>query len=380
MCIEHKSNKLKVTFLGGSINSAVGKAHFSSISIDGRFDLVAGCFSRDGNVNLASASVYGVSPDRVYASIDELIKNEKNNIDAVIILTPTDQHLNNVSTALNNNIPVICEKSLALSVDEAIHLKTLTNKNNSFLAVIYNYLGYPIIRELRKFIKNGTLGIIRHIQIEMPLENYALFDNLGNPVGAQEWRLKDGAIPTISLDLGVHLHMLVKYLTNEQPLKVIAKSSSLGNHSSVIDNVNCIIEYTKGLTCNMWFSKIALGNRNGMKIRLYGDVSSAEWVQEKPEVIHMADNNGKRWVLDRGNPGIAVANQNRYTRFKVGHPGGFIEAFANYYNDIAECLANYKNTGIVVNEDCFGVNEAIEGLRLFEAVQKSSESLSWEDV
>ena len=372
--------KLNVAFIGGGISSVVGPAHYSAINIDNNFELVAGVFSRDSATNLGSGKYFRVHRERVYDNIDSLLINEKNNIDAVIILTPTDQHLNNVSTALNNNIPVICEKSLALSVDEAIRLKSLANKNNGFLAVIYNYLGYPIIRELRNFIKNGTLGIIRHIQIEMPLENYALFDNLGNPVGAQEWRLKDGAIPTISLDLGVHLHMLVKYLTNEQPLKVIAKSSSLGNHSSVIDNVNCIIEYTNGLTCNMWFSKIALGNRNGMKIRLYGDVSSAEWVQEKPEVIHMADNNGKRWVLDRGNPGIAVANQNRYTRFKVGHPGGFIEAFANYYNDIAECLANYKNTGIVGTEDCFGVNEAIEGLRLFEAVQRSSESLSWEDV
>ena len=372
--------KLNVAFIGGGISSVVGPAHYSAINIDNNFELVAGVFSRDSATNLGSGKYFRVHRERVYDNIDSLLINEKNNIDAVIILTPTDQHLNNVSTALNNNIPVICEKSLAQSVDEAIHLKTLTNKNNSFLAVIYNYLGYPIIRELRNLIKIGTLGIIRHIQIEMPLENYALFDKLGNPVGAQEWRLKDGTIPTISLDLGVHLHMLVKYLTNEQPLKVIAKSSSLGNHSSVIDNVNCIIEYTNGLTCNMWFSKIALGNRNGMKIRLYGDVSSAEWVQEKPEVIHMADNNGKRWVLDRGNPGIAVANQNRYTRFKVGHPGGFIEAFANYYNDIAECLVNYKNTGIVGTEDCFGVNEAIEGLRLFEAVQKSSESLSWEDV
>ena len=371
---------LKVAFIGGGVTSVVGPAHYSAINIDNNYELVAGTFSRNQLSNKQSGEFYRVKQERVYSRVDELLINEKNYLDAIIILTPTDQHYANVLSVIKCGIPVICEKSLGSSVEELLELKTFTEERNGFLTVIYNYLGYPMVRELRSIIQNGSMGRVSHIQVEMPLENYALFDSLGNPLGAQEWRLNDGILPTISLDLGVHLHMLIKYLTNEQPLRVISKSSSIGNHTSVIDNVNCIIEYSSGLSCNMWFSKIALGSRNGMKIRLYGDEGSAEWVQEIPEIIKMADKNGKKWILDRGSQDIAVANQKRYARFKVGHPVGFIEAFANYYHDIAVSLMNYKNNKTIDIDECFGVDEALEGLKLFEAVQKSSSTMSWEDV
>ena len=42
---------------------------------------------------------------------------------------------------------------------------------------------------------------------------------------------------------------------------------------------------------------------------------------------------------------VDVANKRRYNRFKSGHPAGFIEAFANLYSDIADCLYQYKTTG-----------------------------------
>ena len=374
------NNKLKVAFLGGGLNSAVGSAHYAAINLDNIYELVAGVFSTHKEINYQTAEKYKVPKERVYDNLDELVKNEKNNIDAIIVLTPTNQHATQVIELIKYGIPIICEKSLSTSIKETIEIEKTLNKNNGFLAVIFNYLGYPIIRELKHLIAIGRLGKINHIQIEMPQEGFARITNEGNPIIPQKWRIKDNRVPTISLDLGVHLHMFIKYLTNETPISVVAQSNSYGNFSSIVDNVNCIIEYTNGLSCNMWYSKVAIGERNGLKIRVYGQDGSAEWIQQNPEILYCADSIGKRWTIDRGNESLEICNEQRYTRFKAGHPAGFIEAFANYYYDIANALRIYKKTGNIEFRECFGINESYEGMKLFEAIDKSTKSKSWENA
>jgi len=368
---------INVAFVGGGINSAVGSAHYAAINLDRNFKLVSGFFSRNNVINEQSAQKYRIEKKRLYYSIEELILNEKNNLDAIIILTPTDQHANQVIKCLKNGIPVICEKALARSKEEINKINKSLVENNGYLAVIYNYLGYPIIRELKEIISNGILGEIIHIQIEMPQESLIKKNKNGNPIIPQKWRMEDKIIPTISLDLGVHLHMLNKYLLAQKPIRVVAKSESKGNHNSIIDNVNCLIEYSDNTICNMWFSKIASGARNGMKIRIYGKKGSAEWIQENPEILYLADSQGKRWILDRTHPDAIVCNQKKYERFKAGHPAGFIEAFANYYNDIAESLKNYISIGKFISEEVFGIDESDEGIILFEAVDRSSKENRW---
>lgn len=370
---------LKIAFLGGAINSAAGSAHYAAIRLVNRFEIVAGCFSRTHKVNYETAQHYNIEGDRVYNSLSELIEKEKSYVDAIVLLTPTDQHASQVIQCLEAGIAVICEKALAVSVGEAKSIKKSLADTNGFLAVIYNYLGYPILRELKYMIAKGKIGRLHHIQIEMPQEGFQRLGLDEQPVKPQTWRLHDGDIPMLSLDLSVHLHMMIKYLTTETPLNVVALSQSYGNFSDVKDNVSCMINYSNDISCNMWYSKIAVGNRNGLAIRIYGETGSAEWIQEKPEHLNMANNRGQRWIIDRGSTAVEVCNLPRYTRFKAGHPAGFIEAFANYYDDIADSLLLHKaGKADYHNEHCFGIMEAIEGLELLDAIAKSSSSKKWE--
>ncbi len=373
-------DKIKVGFIGGGVNSAVGSAHYTAINIDNNFELITGFFSRNQTTNSETAKKFKINNNKLYFSIDELILKEKNNLDAIIILTPTNQHSGQVIQCLQNRIPVICEKALAVSSKEIQEIQEVMNKNNGFLSVIYNYLGYPIIRELKSMIKNGDLGEMIHIQVEMPQESFIKNDKFQKPIIPQKWRMEDKSVSTISLDLGVHLHMLNKYLIEKTPLKVIANSESIGNFNSIVDNVNCLILYNDNILCNMWFSKIASGSRNGMRIRVFGSKGSAEWIQENPEILYRADTQGKRWIVDRSHPDVIICNQKKYKRFNAGHPIGFIEAFANYYNDVAEALINYKKTGNYESTEVFGINESAEGIRLFEAVDKSSREKRWIDI
>lgn len=374
-------SQLKVAFVGGAYESAVGRTHRTAIEMDQRFKLVAGCFSRRQDKSRDSALKYGINPDRAYSDLDSLMKNESEMIDAIVVLTPQDQHGIHVMDCLDAGVPVICEKALVGSLPEAMTILDRLATTKGFLAVTYNYTAYPMVRELMHMVRSDMFGKIQQIHMEMPQEGFARLSAEGEPIVPQEWRLRDGFIPTLSLDLGVHLHMMARFLTGESPEEVVAISTSRGNFPQVMDNVQCLARYSGGIDCGIWYSKTAFGYRNGLRLRIFGDKGAAEWVQENPEYLNYADNTGGKFCLDRTSKGIQVANQVRYQRFKAGHPAGFIEAFANYYMDIADILQNYRHSKQSDrNQYVFGIEESLEGLRMLEAIARSSTSHQWERV
>jgi len=373
------STPLKLGFIGGSLNSAVGYAHFVSSTMDNQWTIEAGCFSTNTQRNMEAALKYGVASDRLYDNWREMISNEKGRLDAVVILTPTPLHFEIVKACLEENVAVICEKSLTITSGEAEEILELRNRKNRFIAMIYNYSGYPMVRELHDLIRKGTLGRILHFQAEMAQEGYIRVDSKGNKPAPQSWRLTDGHVPVIYLDLAVHLHQLIHYLIRQRPLEVISDQKSYGWFPEVVDNVNSLCRYSEGVQGQMWFSKSALGHRNGLRLRIYGSEASAEWYQACPEELVLSFADGRREIRDRASS-VEVANLRRYNRFKAGHPAGFIEALANLYTDIADCLRQYKATSEWKSDEVFSVELAIEGHQLFDAMIESIDQKTWQAV
>jgi predicted dehydrogenase len=236
-----------------------------------------------------------------------------------------------------------------------------------------------MLRELRQMIVEGKLGVLNLVQIEMPQEGFSRLNKHGQRPSPQAWRLIDGEIPTISLDLGVHLHHMIYFLTGEKPLEVVADQTSYGFFESVTDNVLCMARYTGNLRSQIWYSKMALGHRNGLRVRVYGDKGSAEWFQLQPEELVFNDIFGKRETLDRASS-VEVADQLRYNRFKSGHPAGFIEAFANHYFDLAESLLEFKRIGRHTSPWVFSAELAQQGLEMMEAMSLSAKNRCWQPV
>lgn len=369
---------LRLAFIGGAPNSAAGYAHYVASRMDGVWRLDAGAFSRNAGANRAAAETYGVPLSRAHQSLEDLLAKESGAIDAVVILTPTPDHFQMVEQCLAKNIPVICEKALAMTSAEAIELQGLCKAKNGFLAVIYNYSGYPMVRELRAMIREGVLGEILHFQAEMPQEVFLRTDDRGNKPVPQDWRQKDGPVPTLHLDLAVHLHELIYYLTGEKPLEVVADQASRG-WFPVIDNVSCLARYSNKVQGQLWFSKCALGHRNGLRLRVYGSKASAEWYQLNPEEVLLSFADGRRQILDRAS-NAKLASLQRYNRFKAGHPAGFNEALANLYVDIHAALTGYKSTGKQESDEVFGADLSVEGLQFLEAMVRSCASRKWEKV
>ncbi|NVK24678.1 MAG: Gfo/Idh/MocA family oxidoreductase [Gammaproteobacteria bacterium] len=372
-----KNRKLKVGFIGGGINSAVGYAHYCASHLDGNFELIAGAFSRNSEINKQSAEQYGVR-DAVYDDWQELIKY-RSDLDAVIILTPTPAHQKMLEQCLSYDLPVICEKAVTTNSDSCRQLIKQQKKYNGFVNVTYNYSGYPMVRELKALINKGEIGDISHIQVEMPQEGFARLLKGGHKPCPQSWRTIDQSIPTIYLDLAVHLHHLVHYTTGLKPLSTIAQQNSYGWFDDIVDDVSAMVEYEKQVKCQYWFSKSSLGHRNGLRIKIYGKKSAVEWIQTDPERLKLDHINGRSEILERGSDCL-VAEELRYNRFKAGHPSGFIEAFANLYSDFAHSITNHQtNQNTSINLD-YGLDISLQGLNLLESMVKSNTSKHWEQI
>lgn len=376
---DSNNNILKLGFIGGSLNSAIGYTHFVACKMDNSWILEAGCFSKDIKMSRKTAEVYGVASDRVYDNWHEMLKQEKGHLDAIVILTPTPTHYEIVLECLNNEFSIICEKSMTLTYSEAENIIKVRNNKNGFLLVTYNYTGYPMVRELRNLIRKGTLGKIIHFQAEMPQEGYIRIDSHGNKPTPQSWRLSDGIIPTIHLDLAVHLHQAIYYIIEQYPIEVISDQNSFGWFPEIVDNVSCLCRYSENIQGQIWFSKSALGHRNGLKLRIYGTKGSAEWYQAYPEELKLYFSDGRREIIDRAAV-VEVANMKRYNRFKAGHPAGFIEAYANLYVDIADCVRQYKKSGHWESENIYGAELAMQGLQMFEAMTNSIIKKCWQRI
>lgn len=369
----------KIGFVGGSLDSAVGYTHFVSCTMDNCWRVEAGCFSTDKTTNRQTAAAYGVAPDRLYGDWREMIAAEKKQLSAIAVLTPTPSHKEIVLECLQAGIPVICEKALASDSISAAEILRARDEARGFLAVTFNYTGYPMIRELRHAINAGKLGKILHFQAEMPQEGFLRMDATGAAGTPQAWRLTDGWVPTIHLDLAVHLHQMIDYLLGVKPIQVISDQAGVGNFPDIIDDVSCLCKYGSGIRGQMWFSKTALGYRNGLRIRIYGSLASAEWYQGNPEEMIFSFADGRREIVDRGSS-TEVANLQRYGRFKAGHPAGFVEAFANLYRDIADCLEQHSQTGNWESGEVAGAELALEGLRFVEAMRESVDSGTWQEI
>ena len=364
----------KLAFIGGSCESIAGYPHFIASQMDRRFEVIAGVFSTNKDINKKTAEKWNVKS--YYDSVDDLIKHQKNNIDVISILTPTPLHFESIAKLLSLNIPIICEKPMVGSYEDVIKIEKLLDKKKHFLVVTNNYSGYPMVRELKQKIANNELGDILHVRLKMPQESF-----LRPPKSIkypQKWRLQDNFIPMISLDLGAHLHHLSYFLLQEEPDKVMATYNSFSKYN-VVDDVNMLVEYPSGIKGNFWLSKTALGNRNGLHIEIYGSKASAIWHQENPEKLEFSYYTGEKTIIDRGS-NIEMIPNPLYHRMTPGHPSGFIESFANLYNDIANSLDNFFANKEFKNDYIFGFEHAKNGINLLYKASVSNNKQGWESI
>ncbi|MBX8800060.1 Gfo/Idh/MocA family oxidoreductase [Ochrobactrum sp. MR28] len=378
MTTEHQQHRIRLGMVGGGQGAFIGGVHRIAARIDDQYELVAGALSSDPERASASAQELGIAADRSYASYEEMAQAEAarpDGIEAVSIVTPNHLHAPIARAFLNAGIHVICDKPLTTSVKEAEELVRLVEKSGKLFVLTHNYSGYPMIRQARSMVAGGEIGDIRVIQVEYPQDWLTERSELSGNKQA-EWRTdpaRSGAGGAIG-DIGTHAYHLAGFVSGLETEQVLAQLTSFVEGRSLDDDVQIMLRYKGGARGSLWASQVAVGNENGLKLRVYGSKGGLEWTQADPNYLWFTRFGEPKQLITRGGAG-ANAAASRVTRIPGGHPEGYLEGFATIYTEAAHAIraarAGEKPDAQVLYPTVY---DGLDGMRFIEASVDSSQA------
>ncbi|WP_407154713.1 Gfo/Idh/MocA family protein [Bradyrhizobium sp. STM 3557] len=369
--------RIRLGMVGGGQGAFIGAVHRIAARIDDQFELVAGALASDPARAKASAKELGIADDRAYGSFEEMAKAEAaraDGIEAVSIVTPNHMHSPVAKAFLNAGIHVICDKPLTTTVAEAEELVTLVRGTGKIFVVTHNYTGYPMVRQARAMVANGDLGDIRLVQAEY-LQDW-LTERL--EVSGQKqaaWRTdpaRSGLGGCIG-DIGTHAYHLACFVTGLELDKLLAQLSTFVEGRRLDDDVQILLKWKGGAKGMLWASQVAVGNENGLTLRIYGSKAGLEWAQENPNQLWFTPYGRPKQLLTRGGAG-AFSEAGRVTRIPSGHPEGYLEGFATIYAEAARAIRAARAGEKPDREVIFPtVEDGLSGMKFIDAAVKSSE-------
>jgi len=333
--------KVRLGVVGGGPESNIGETHRYAARLDDRYALVTGVFASDAERSRDFAAMLGIASDRRYDSWQEMAEQEvgcPDGLEVVSIMTPNNSHYAIARAFLERGFDVICDKPLTTDLEQALELMRLVRQTGLVFGVTYCYTGYPMVRQAREMIRSGELGEIRLLQVEHA-SGWAstLLEAEGHKQAV--WRTTPSIAGKSSVvgDLGTHAHNLTRFITGLEISEVSAELSTIVPGRQVDDNAHIMLRFNNGAKGMMWVSMVAAGHMHGLRIRVYGEKGSLEWVQEQPNELILHPVDGHHQTLSRGFGWLSPAAR-RASRLWPGHPEGYLEAFANIYSDIADAV------------------------------------------
>lgn len=369
--------KLRFGMVGGGNKAFIGDVHRRGATMDNLATLEAGCFTRNPEKNLEAAAEWGIQDtSRVYCSYEEMAIREASRddgIDFVSIVTPNDTHFPIAKIFMENGIHVVCDKPLAMNVQQGEELKKLAEVKGLLFGMTYTYTGYAIIRQARELIDHGAIGNITHIMAEYPQE-WLLLSHYAKKSDQALWRLDPvrAGGSACCADIGTHLECLISRITGLKLQKVLARFNRIPKDSVLEHDVQIMLDYENGIPGFLWASQVSAGHECDVRIRVYGDAGSLEWFHGKSNELRVCRINEPIQTYT-ANRDFDYPESNEQCRLPAGHSEGFYEAFGNIYRSFCIHLLALKNGG---NPGTFRhptLEDGLAGLRFVEACIKSNE-------
>lgn len=377
-----QTKKIKMGMIGGGKGAFIGAIHRNAANLDGLIELKAGAFSSNPLNAKESGLSLGLDPSRTYTNYKEMLTKEaklpsNERIDFVSIVTPNYLHFEPAMLALDNGFHVLVDKPMVISLDEAKQLKNKVEQTGLKLCVSYVYSGYPMVKQAKQMVQNGDLGKIKKIWVEYPQDWLSLpIENDKNKQAA--WRTdpaKSGKGGCIG-DIGTHAAHLAEYISGLKISHICADLKSNVQGRLLDDDAHLLLQFNNGANGVLMASQVAVGEVNELKIRVFGEKGSIEWLQTSPNKLMV------KWLNSPAQTYLAGTNfdfqypaMTDHCRTPGGHPEGYLEAFANMYRNFSlDILSDKNNTNKIKHYDYPDVNQGLRGMAFIENVIASSQS------
>jgi predicted dehydrogenase len=375
------SRRLRAGIVGGGRGAFIGAVHRMAAELDGQALVVAGAMSSDPRNARESAAAWYL--DRSYDSYVEMARSEcarADGIDFVIVATPNDLHLPVARTFLQAGIHVVCDKPLALNVEQGEQLVALVEGGRSLFALTHTYTGYPAVRQARQMVQQGQLGELRKVLIEYNQD--WLMDPIEHSGSKQAgWRTDPArsGLGGCVADIGTHAQNLLEFVTGQRIIALCADLSRFVPGRRLDDDANMLLRLEGGAKGTLVCSQIACGEENGLSLRVYGSRGALEWQQQEPNTL-VYKPPGAPWQLLRTGQAYLGASARAAVRLPAGHPEGYLEAFAVLYRDfIADVRRLQAGEPLLGNYP--SARDGLRGLRFIaQAVASSERGAQWVDM
>lgn len=222
-------NKLRTAVVGTGI---YGINHVKAYTWNPNTELVAVC---DLNKEITDkvAADYGV---KAYQDVNEMLDKEE--IDAVSIATPDAFHMEPALAAIRHGKPVLVEKPLATTSEDALRILAEADKYNVRIAVDYHKRWDPAAINLKnELMKEGT---------GKPIRGYMSMDDIINvPTEWFDWAEKSSPVHF----LGTHCYDQIRWYMEcevEEVYAVGTKKLLKSKGIDTYDTIQAILKFANG--------------------------------------------------------------------------------------------------------------------------------------
>jgi predicted dehydrogenase len=237
---------------------------------------------------LAAARRFGI-PD--IEEIDKLLARDE--VDLVYIATPPFLHYPQALAALEAGKHVICEKPLAMTVEQADTLIKMARKNDRVLVANLMQRYNPVYEAVKRLIQSQALGELLHGYFE----NYASDENLS----PEHWFWDRSRSGGIFIEHGVHFFDLFAGWIGPGTVMAAERSIRPGSAPPIEEQVQCTVRYGPTVLVNFYHGFTQTGRMDRQELRLVferGDVTLFDWVPTRARVHAIADEAGTRALCE----------------------------------------------------------------------------------
>jgi predicted dehydrogenase len=314
---------------------------------------------------------------------------ERDDIDMIDIVTPNNTHAEIAIAAAEAGKHILCEKPLALTVEQSERMLEAVQKSGAVHMICHNYRYVPAVQYAKKLISEGRLGKIHHFRATY------IQDWLLDPTFPLAWRMQKEVTGSGALgDIGAHSIDLSRFLVGEIKevvgmMETFVKERPVGDMSGglsakaktdqmgevdVDDTTAFLARFENGALGVFEASRFAGGNRNGNRFEINGEKGSIRWDMENMNNLdlYFADD-------EPGQQGFRTVNcteeHHPYAGayWPAGHIIGYEHTFINLMVEMMNGIANRSNpTPNFV--------DGVKNQKVLHAIEKSVENRSWVQV
>lgn len=258
------------------------------------------------NPNVELVKYYDPSQDRaerlasryggaVASELAEIIRDPS--IDAVSVCTSNETHRAITVDALRHGKHVLCEKPIALSLEEAREMIQAQKESGKILMLDHNQRFLSTHIRAKELIRKGEIGRILSFKTTFGHKGPEYWSVTRNTTS---WFFqKDRSGFGVEGDLGIHKFDLIRFLLEEDVAEVSAFRGTLdkkypdGSPVNVSDNMVAILRMKSGVLGTATFSWTYYGNEENGTI-LYGDEGVMRIYEDPVYSIRIEKRNGER--------------------------------------------------------------------------------------